>query len=205
MIIITSGVFQATIASLFGQIVDLGVIGNIVVMKRKVWSMIAFLLMECLRMMLYTAVTSRGTEQAMNFLRMQIFRVVSRLPFHILESKIRTGDLITRFNSDLSHLSTTITSNFTWLLKVFLTAIVALFSCLILSWQLSLVYFTILPISVIVMNKVSRNVQEQHKIKSQNTGKATNLAANLLRTLTSKSYNLSEEMNQRFTEADKRY
>lgn len=204
ILIITSGVFQAAIASIFGQIVDLGVAGDISVMKQKVWSMIAFLLMECMRMMLYTVVTSRGTEQAINFLRMQIFRVVSNLPLYILETKIRTGDLIARFNSDLSHLSTTITSNFTWLLKVFLTAIVAIISCLILSWQLSLVYFTILPISVIIMNKVSRNVQDQHKIKSQNMGKAMNLATNLLRgLLTSKSYNLSEEMNRCFAEADK--
>jgi len=113
------------------------------------------------------------------------------------------GDMVNRFNSELGDLYQNITGRLTWLLRVFIMGVVAACSCFLLSWELSLTYFLLLPPAVFFLSRFSAHITTAQKARAKNTGRTMDIAADYLRGLSiAKSFHLNPVIGERFASSD---
>ena len=90
-------------------------------------------------------------------------------------------------------------SNFSRLL---FQGVVALAGCLFLSWQMSLAYLVVLPLSLWIVKRVSAPIQAKTKSSLDSTGAAMSVAAEAIQgALTVKAFGAEEELARRFDAA----
>ena len=191
---------QTTTLRLYGQLVDLGISGQTTAMLSTAPYILILLLLYLCSVILQNIVNANGTERIFIELRMRAYTSLLNAEASVLDSQFRSGDTVTRLNNDMYQFSESIAGRFTWFLSVIIMALVALVNCLLLSWQLSLVYIVLLPLSIWVTRKISAPIEAQQKERSASVGKAMGVAVDMLHGLMiTKSYNLADIMVSRFS------
>jgi ABC-type multidrug transport system fused ATPase/permease subunit len=194
-----AGLVQTQVSRLYGRMVDYGIAGQANAMLALVLPMVSLLLLDFGRACAGTFINAVGTERVFLDLRMRAYGSLLRAKAEILDKQLRSGDVVVRLNSDLYELCEAIAGRMLWLIRVVLMAIVALVSCLLLSWQLSLVYIILLPITMAVTRHVSAPIEKQQRERSARVGSAMNVATDMLHGLmVTKAFNLAEYMAGRF-------
>lgn len=100
---------------------------------------------------------------AMKDLRDEAYSHLHQLPMSYFK-KERVGNLISRFTNDVSIVQSSITAAFSNLIKEPLTIIVFLGIALSISWQLTLVAFTALPFSMLIIGWIGLRLRRQSSL-----------------------------------------
>ncbi len=198
-----SGTLQTGIAWYLGGVVDAGVARDVSRMYRQGLFMGLLVAAEFIRINLYTLTMTYSTERLFRHIRLQIFRTIADADYAGLEKSMQAGDVVIRVNNDIMDLNNTLTGSITWLLRVTITAVISLISCFVLSWQLSLAYFTFIPLFAWIERKLSLTIKAHQKEASAQMGRIAGTVAGWYRgLLVIKSFLLQNRMEERFGAAD---
>ena len=194
-----AGIIQTNISLIFGNMVDLGINNQLDNMFALILPIGLLLIADIIRVILTNMNTAIGVERVFLDVRLRVYNSLLNSKFDALNKNIGSGDIVQRVNTDINSLSESVAGQFTWFLRVLIMAVVAFISCLILSWQLSAVFFVLLPLSIFITGKVSKPIEKIQKEQSANVSKAMNTATDMLHSLmTTKAFNLENEMSNRF-------
>ena len=204
---VLAGVFKTAASTLWGKAVDFGVGGEINPMLISAGIMAIIILLDAIRTAVHYKIIGHTTEGMFLDFRVRAFEKINKGDVSTLEQKFRTGDTATRINSDIDGMSNFIAGDVSNFLRLIFQGIFAIVGCIFLSWQLSVAYLVLLPISIWLVKKISKPIQAQKKKSMDSTGSAVSLASDVISgILTVKSFGIQNEMNKRFAQAaDKAY
>lgn len=196
-----AGVFKSWIALMFGNMTDAALTRGADAALGYVMPLVVLLGAEWLRGALTYIVTAQTTERIFFDMKRRIFEKLNRVPINIIEERLRLGDIVSRVNNDLNSLCEDLAGQYTWFMRVFFTAVIAFIACVRLSWQLSLVYFLLIPPAFWLVNRISKPMKEKQKAALTGIGSGMNLVGEALdAAVMVKSYNLEGELDSRFGE-----
>ena len=202
LISLLAGGLKLAVSTLWGQAVDFGVAGRISPMLWAAGAMALVILVDCARTALHYHIIGRVTETMFRDVRMKAFRKLTTGDAATLERDFRTGDTATRLNSDIDVLNNFTAGHVSNFSRLLFQGVVALAGCLFLSWQMSLAYLVVLPLSLWVVKRVSAPIQAKTKSSLDSTGAAMSVAAEAIQgTLTVKAFGAEEELARRFDAA----
>ncbi|NLG25962.1 MAG: ABC transporter ATP-binding protein [Clostridiales bacterium] len=197
-----AGGFKALSATFWGRAVDAGVSGATRAMLLSALLMIAFILLDGVRTAVLYHTIGRVTERMFLGLRMRAFSVLTGGDVKALEQRLRSGDLAMRVNGDAESLCDIVAGEFSNNLRLLFQAVVAVSVCLFLSWQLSVAYLILLPVTLWLTRVISYPVQEARKEARGSAGAAMNLASDMLSGMaTVKSFAMAEPLQRKFDAA----
>lgn len=195
-----TALFRTACDRLLGIMVDEGVSGQVREMFVTGGILLIVLAADGVRTACYNHVVAVTTENMFLKYRMRFLDVLLYGEMQEMENKVKSGDMVSRMNSDIETLCETVAAKYGWYLRMVIEAAVALIWSLFISWQLALIYFCILPISLFILKKVSDPMQKQQKNMVVHTGSAMNTATDALRNIeTVKAFSLEERMNDKFS------
>lgn len=194
-----AGLFKSEIAMLTGKVTDAALSGGAEAAMAFVLPLSALLLLEWVRGMLNYIVTAQTTERMFYGLKMRVFDKLKKLTAETIETRLRSGDVVSRINNDLNDLCETFAGTFTWYLRVLFTAVIAFISCLRLSLELSLAYFILMPPAFFWMQRISRPLKAQQAEILKKAGQGLNVAGEIIGAdEVVKSFSLEKEMGRRY-------
>ena len=194
-----AGTLLSLISGFIGQITDLGLAGTYDKIPAVVVSLFVVLLADSVRVFMQYTSNSFTVEKLILNLRARAFKILCQGEIPYLERETHSGDIASRINSDIESFSDLISGTYTWYIRLIFQALAAIVFCLITSWQMSLVYFIVLPITVFIMKKWSKSIQMQQKRASSASGEAISVAVESLRNFeTVKSFLLEDSMRNKF-------
>ena len=202
LISLLAGGLKLAASTLWGQAVDFGVAGRISPMLWGAGAMALVILVDCARTAVHYHIIGRVTETMFRDVRMKAFRKLTTGDAATLERDFRTGDTATRLNSDIDVLNNFTAGHVSNFSRLLFQGVVALAGCLFLSWQMSLAYLVVLPLSLWVVKRVSAPIQAKTKSSLDSTGAAMSVAAEAIQgALTVKAFGAEEELARRFDAA----
>ena len=202
LISLLAGGLKLAASTLWGQAVDFGVAGRISPMLWGAGAMALVILVDCARTAVHYHIIGRVTETMFRDVRMKAFRKLTTGDAATLERDFRTGDTATRLNSDIDVLNNFTAGHVSNFSRLLFQGVVALAGCLFLSWQMSLAYLVVLPLSLWVVKRVSAPIQAKTKSSLDSTGAAMSVAAEAIQgALTVKAFGAEEELARRFDTA----
>ena len=202
LISLLAGGLKLAASTLWGQAVDFGVAGRISPMLWAAGAMTLVILVDCARTAVHYHIIGRVTETMFRDVRMKAFRKLTTGDAATLERDFRTGDTATRLNSDIDVLNNFTAGHVSNFSRLLFQGVVALASCLFLSWQMSLAYLMVLPLSLWIVKRVSAPIQAKTKGSLDSTGAAMSVAAEAIQgALTVKAFGVEEELARRFDAA----
>ena len=202
LISLLAGGLKLAASTLWGQAVDFGVAGRISPMLWGAGAMALVILVDCARTAVHYHIIGRVTETMFRDVRMKAFRKLTTGDAATLERDFRTGDTATRLNSDIDVLNNFTAGHVSNFSRLLFQGVVALAGCLFLSWQMSLAYLVVLPLSLWIVKRVSAPIQAKTKSSLDSTGAAMSVAAEAIQgTLTVKAFGAEEELARRFDAA----
>ena len=202
LISLLAGGLKLAASTLWGQAVDFGVAGRISPMLWAAGAMTLVILVDCARTAVHYHIIGRVTETMFRDVRMKAFRKLTTGDAATLERDFRTGDTATRLNSDIDVLNNFTAGHVSNFSRLLFQGVVALAGCLFLSWQMSLAYLVVLPLSLWIVKRVSAPIQAKTKSSLDSTGAAMSVAAEAIQgTLTVKAFGAEEELARRFDTA----
>lgn len=194
-----SGVLKMLAAAFWGRAVDFGLAGLIGDMILAAVMMAVFILADCVRTAVHYHIIGRITENMFVDVRARAFHKLTHGDPAVLEDHFRTGDVTTRLNSDIDLLSTFSAGHVSNFSRQIFSALFGLFACVFMSWQLSLAYVVILPVSLGLVSAISRPLQEQKKESLDSGGSAMSIVADMLiGALTVKAFAAQEHFQKNF-------
>ena len=196
-----SGWFSTSIAELTGSLIDIGIEGEYGRMKGVGIALAAVLLGNCVRTFLNYYINARTSETMFSKLRRRMFRALTCGKLSYIEGRFQTGDMVSRLNSDIGSLCDIVAGRFVWYLRVLAEAAVTLVVCIRISWELSMVYLVILPLTFFIMLRLTKAMQEQQKKVSVNTGDAASLVSEAVSNIaTVKTFHIEDKILSKFTQ-----
>ena len=202
LISLLAGGLKLAASTLWGQAVDFGVAGRISPMLWGAGAMALVILVDCARTAVHYHIIGRVTETMFRDVRMKAFRKLTTGDAATLERDFRTGDTATRLNSDIDVLNNFTAGHVSNFSRLLFQGVVALAGCLFLSWQMSLAYLVVLPLSLWVVKRVSAPIQAKTKSSLDSTGAAMSVAVEAIQgALTVKAFGAEEELARRFDAA----
>ena len=202
LISLLAGGLKLAASTLWGQAVDFGVAGRISPMLWAAGAMTLVILVDCARTAVHYHIIGRVTETMFRDVRMKAFRKLTTGDAATLERDFRTGDTATRLNSDIDVLNNFTAGHVSNFSRLLFQGVVALAGCLFLSWQMSLAYLVVLPLSLWIVKRVSAPIQAKTKSSLDSTGAAMSVAAEAIQgTLTVKAFGAEDELARRFDTA----
>ena len=202
LISLLAGGLKLAASTLWGQAVDFGVAGRISPMLWAAGAMTLVILVDCARTAVHYHIIGRVTETMFRDVRMKAFRKLTTGDAATLERDFRTGDTATRLNSDIDVLNNFTAGHVSNFSRLLFQGVVALAGCLFLSWQMSLAYLVVLPLSLWIVKRVSAPIQAKTKSSLDSTGAAMSVAAEAIQgALTVKAFGAEEELARRFDAA----
>lgn len=202
LISLLAGGLKLAASTLWGQAVDFGVAGRISPMLWAAGAMTLVILVDCARTAVHYHIIGRVTETMFRDVRMKAFRKLTIGDAATLERDFRTGDTAIRLNSDIDVLNNFTAGHVSNFSRLLFQGVVALAGCLFLSWQMSLAYLVVLPLSLWIVKRVSAPIQAKTKSSLDSTGAAMSVAAEAIQgTLTVKAFGAEEELARRFDTA----
>lgn len=197
-----SGILKMLSATYWGRAVDYGIAGLVEEMLGCAVLMAAFILADCVRTALHYTIIGRVTESMFLEVRTRAFGKIMRGDMAVLERKFRTGDIAVRLNDDIDFLSIFSANHLSDFSRRIFSGLFGLVACIFLSWQMSVAYLVILPLSLWMVSAISRPVQAQSKSSMDDTGAAMGLASDMITgSLTVKAFAGEEVLGQRFDRA----
>jgi len=194
-----AGVFKMLASTLWGQAVDFGVAGKTHEMLSAAGAMAAVILLDCSRTALHYHIIGRVTEGMFFDLRLRAFGRITKGDPAVLERDFRTGDTAVRLNGDITQLNDFAAGHVSNFSRLIFQGVFALLGCLFLSRQMSLAYLVILPLSLWVVKKISKPVQEQTKKSLDDSGSAMSVAADAISgALTVKAFGAENILAEKF-------
>ena len=202
LISLLAGGLKLAASTLWGQAVDFGVAGRISPMLWAAGAMTLVILVDCARTAVHYHIIGRVTETMFRDVRRKAFRKLTTGDAATLERDFRTGDTATRLNSDIDVLNNFTAGHVSNFSRLLFQGVVALAGCLFLSWQMSLAYLMVLPLSLWIVKRVSAPIQAKTKGSLDSTGAAMSVAAEAIQgALTVKAFGVEEELARRFDAA----
>ena len=204
---LVSGVLKMLAAAFWGRAVDYGVAGLLGDMLFAAGMMALFVLLDGARTALHYHIIGRITEDMFLEVRAKAFEKITHGDVAVLEERFRTGDVAARLNSDINLLSTFSAGHMSNFSRIAFAGLFGLVACVFMSWQLSLAYLVILPLSLGLVNRVSRPLQAQQKESMDSAGSAMSLVSDLISgALTVKAFGAEKDFQENFSRmAEKMY
>ncbi len=194
--------FKSISAIYWGNVVNLGIAGQTDEMFVAAFIMLLFILLDALRTAVHYLIIGKTTERMFVKLRQRAFFMLTDSKQAVLERYMRSGDMAMRINGDTDRLCDIIAANFSHHSRLILQAVIGIILCIFISWQLSIAYFILLPISLWVVSIIGKPMQSQMKTARSCTGDAMSLATDIIGgALTVKSFNIQPQMNEKFKKA----
>lgn len=194
-----AGVFKTITATAWGNAVDMGVANNINKMFLFIFVSLLFVFLDAVRTAIHYKIIGATTEKMFLIFRLRAFYILTDGDVSVLEKTMRSGDVAMRINSDTDQLCDIIAGNFPLIARFLFQGIIAMIACIVLSWQLSIAFLLLLPISLWIQKRISEPLQKQKRTSLNAIGKAMSIATDILNGLmTVKSFNIQNEMNGRF-------
>ena len=189
-------------AYLWGKSVDTAVSGNFSLSLYLLIIMIVCQPLGAALTVLQHKTTATTVESIFKSIRLRAFSAIAKGEIISVEQTMRSGDTASRLNSDLERLAELFSDRFVWLHRILLQGLVSITACFFISWQLSLAYYTLLPISLWLMNRISIPLQKQQHTASESTGKAMNITTDMVSNImVIKSFNVYDMIYSKFSEA----
>lgn len=199
LVALLAGGFKLASSVLWGQAVNFGVAGQVAPMLWAAGGMALVILADCGRMALHYHIMGHVVEALFQDVRTRAFCKLTTGDAAALERDLRTGDAATRLNNDIDVLNSFLAGNVSSFSRMIFQGAVALVGCLFLSWQMSLAYLSILPLTLWVVKRVSAPIQARTKRAMDSTGRAMSIAAEAIQgAQTVKAFAMEEEMARRF-------
>lgn len=200
--LIISGIIQSLVARSFGKVVEYGLSAKNTAMFTALGTMIFLLVFDCIRNPIHDWLTATTIEGMLRNIRIRIHNAILYAKISDIERRMRAGDLLSRVSEDMDSLCEILETALVWHIPTIIVAIVASVNCFLISWQLALFYFLLLPVSLYMLGKTSASVEPQQIKSSKSNGNAMNLATDLLNDLmVIKSYSLENSMYKRFSKS----
>jgi len=131
-------------------------------------------------------------------LRIQIYKKILQLPLPFFSDE-KKGDIITRITSDVQEVQASVMSSLNMLFKNPIIIIVYLSMMVIMSWQLTVFVFVLLPIAGGIIGKIGKTLKKK-SLEGQN--KMGVILSNIEETLSGlriiKAFNAEKQMNSNF-------
>jgi subfamily B ATP-binding cassette protein MsbA len=138
-------------------------------------------------------------------IRNKLYQHVLILPLSYFSSE-RKGDLITRMTSDAQELEYSIMSSLEAMFKEPLTVIVSLSMLIWISPMLTLIVFLCLPIIILFLGRVTRNLKKQARRGQDKLDSLTSMfEETLMGVRIIKSFNAQDFLNRRFKQQNSQY
>jgi len=203
---VLAGVFKTLSALYWGAAVDVGIGGYIRQMIVYALFMLLFIALDGLRTAMVYMIAGRVSEGILRDIRVRIFAVLTTADMECLE-KMRSGDIAVRANNNATALSDVIAGDYTHYSRLILQALIAVFACLMLSWQLSIIFMLVLPITLLTLKLIMRPIGAMEKETRQNMGRLANVGLDAITGIHAvKIYQLEEYMSRQFsTLVDRNY
>lgn len=173
---LVSGVLKMLSATYWGRALDYGVAGLTQEMLAAAGMMAFFILLDCARTALHYRIIGHITEDMFLDVRGRAFEKLTQADMAVLEQRFRTGDVASRLNGDIDFLSTFSAGHISNFSRQIFSGLFGLTACVFISWQLSIAYFIILPVSLWMVGAISRPIQKQTKRSMDQTGSAMSTA-----------------------------
>ena len=194
-----AGIFKTRAATLWGGAVDYGVTGNTGAMFIAALGMLLFIGLDGLRTAAHYTVIGQVTERMFRDIRMSIFSALTCADIKVVENHMRSGDIALRACQDTEQLCDIIAARFGHYIRLFFQVVFAVAACVLLSWRLSIAYFLLLPISLFLLNAVSKPLEKLQKEVRGGAGQSVDIASGALAGInTVKIYGLEDEMDKKF-------
>lgn len=201
-IALLAGVFKSITAAAWGSAIDMGVANNTDKMFLFIFISLLFVFLDAARTAIHYKIIGATTEKMFLKFRMRAFHILTDADVSVLEKTMRSGDVAMRINSDTDQLCDLIADKFSLIARYFFQGIIAAVGCIILSWQMSIAFFFLLPVSLWIQKRIAAPIQKQKKTALNSNGQAMSIATDILSGLmTVKSFNIEKEMSRRFGEA----
>jgi len=202
---VLAGPLKTQVAVLWGHVVDTTVAGYMDIVPTIVITMVILLVLDSLRTISLYKLIGKTIEDIFANLRMQIFNALAKADSTILENSVRSGDTALRIGDDIETLANNIGEQFPNSIRLISQGVFAFITCIYLSWQLSITYLILLPLSFFLTQKISKPIEVQLKVSSNIIGGAMSLCTDIISGIDNiKSYNLQNEMNRRFGDTMKK-
>lgn len=199
---LVSGVLKMLSAAYWGRALDYGVAGLTQEMLTAAGMMAFFILLDCARTALHYRIIGRITEDMFLGVRGRAFEKLTQADMAVLEQKFRTGDVASRLNGDIDFLSTFSAGHISNFSRQIFSGLFGLTACVFISWQLSIAYLIILPVSLWMVGAISRPIQKQTKRSMDQTGSAMSTAAEAVSgALTMKAFAAEHILGKKFSQA----
>ncbi len=199
---LVSGVLKMLSATYWGRSLDYGVAGLTQEMLATAGMMALFILLDCARTALHYRIIGHITEDMFLGVRDRAFEKLTRGDMSVLEQKFRTGDVAARLNGDIDFLSTFSAGHISNFSRLIFSGLFGLTACVFISWQLSIAYLIILPVSLWMVGAISRPIEDQAKRSMDQTGSAMSIAADVIAgALSVKAFAAEKVLGKRFDRA----
>jgi len=199
LLLIPSGILKTLIATYWGAAVDLGVSGHINEMLTNAFWMLIFIATDGVRTIFVYTTVGQVMERMFANIRARMFAALTVADTATMEKEMRSGDLAFRACDDVEQLCDTISDNFTRFGQLIFQATFAMIACIIISWQLSIAYFLMLPVSLWLLSKVSARLERLWNENRDNSGQSANIISGALSGIhATKVFKMEQEMTKRY-------
>lgn len=199
---LVSGMLKMLAATFWGRSLDYGVAGLTREMLTAAGMMALFILLDCARTALHYRIIGRITEDMFLGVRSRAFDKLCRGDMAVLEREFHTGDVAARLDGDIDFLNTFSAGHISNFSRLAFSGLFGLTACIFISWQLSIIYLVILPVSLWLVGAISRPIQSQSKRSMDQTGSAMSTAAGVISgALTVKAFAAQDKLGERFDRA----
>lgn len=138
-------------------------------------------------------------------IRRKIFGKILSLPLPFF-SEERKGDIISRMTGDVQEVEASVMSSLEMFFQSPILILVYLSAMLIMSWQLTLFVFVMLPIMGTLIGKVGKNLKRHSREGQNKMGEILSLMEETLSGLRIiKAFNAENKINQRFSDENESY
>lgn len=194
-----AGVFKTLSAFYWGAAIDEGIEGYINPMVINALLMLLFIALDAIRTAILYTIVGYVTEGMFRDVRVRIFSTLTTAEMGRLETDMRSGDIAVRANNNVSALCDVIAGDFTNYARLIFQALIAVVACFVLSWQLSIIFVLILPITLIVLKLIMKPIEAIERDTRQNLGRSANIALDAITGINAvKIYKLESAMSKRF-------
>ncbi|MDR2774514.1 MAG: ABC transporter ATP-binding protein/permease [Tannerella sp.] len=137
--------------------------------------------------------------------RNQINRKITELPLGFF-SEERKGDIIARVSGDVNEIEVSIMSSLDMLFKNPILIVIYLAAMFIVSWQLTLFVFVLLPVAGYIMGKVGKTLKQKSLVGQSQWGALMSRIEETLGGLRIiKAFNAEKKIQQRFEEINETF
>lgn len=138
-------------------------------------------------------------------IRHKLFAKILSLPTSYF-TDARKGDIMTRISNDVQEIEISVISSLTMMFRDPITVIIFMVYLCLTSWQLTLFALLLLPVSLLLIGKLSRNLKSKAFVGQQQLGSVLSIVEESLSGVKIiQGFNAEKKMQNRFDELNEHY